>query len=301
MRRFISCLAVLIVILIASIISGCYRNENVSIKEKDVDAKDALILEIAERIKRNIDGLLIPVKDLTIKKIEDVCSLHRLEKAKITGLGGVEVIADDEKQLCGKVRDFAQFQLNSGQRKYIQSNLEKMIKLIEGCGECSREATQLKEWHSFYTKCMVRGNCYKAADFTVEIINRKQKGQSWLDRIAKWWNNEKVTVRIETRDKDSRFKVLQKIDLSEKRLAKIGIRNVKVTEKQTLNAMILKTDDNSVRQLNFVDLDILPDFCSEPPVGKRTRRLIHRIDENETVELKIKMTSLNGEVCPWKV
>ncbi|HPA58224.1 MAG TPA: hypothetical protein PLT70_12435 [bacterium] len=44
----------------------------------------------------------------------------------------------------------------------------------------------------------------------------------------------------------------------------------------------------------------MPDQCTRNTTGK-VKTLIHRINDRESVEIRIKTTDIEGEMCPWSV
>ncbi len=248
MRNFISCVIVVVIIILSSLVSGCNADsKNVKdndsktlVKERSHQVRKAVTAaQIRSKIEQKMEEeLSVSMNRINMRKIEGVCDFYNKEKGVISTLPDRNEVSmkDLDRRLCRKIRDFAHFKLNKDRfdGKAVES-LEKMEKLIDKCGTCSGELAEIKKWKSFYARCISDNNCFGSADFEIEIVN----GRKDLPWYKKMFSSEKWSVRLETRDKDRNFKVLRNLELEKRGVIQTKIKNTKIKEKYKFNATII--------------------------------------------------------------
>ncbi|MGI6393623.1 MAG: hypothetical protein ACOX2F_02645 [bacterium] len=321
MRSLISFIATFLVVVMVIFAASCSSDKKNVEKERVVPKKAMNIpysplikapkvkvrvitaAEVKERIEKKVENALaVPLEKMSLSKIEEIWDYYNKEVRFISTLEDRNSVnlENIEKRISKKALDYAHLVLLRqafGDRTLLYLN--RLEKIIIRCRKCREEIETIREWKRFYSVCIVGKRCSKEATFKIEVINGK-KDIPWYRVDKKLFDSDKFEVRVEARDENNRFKILKYFELKKRGVIIDKLSSVRIKKDYKLNATILKTNSKSVEHLNFFNIELMPDYCSDSPTGK-VRSIRHKFNEEEYIEVKVKVKSVVGERCPWNV
>jgi hypothetical protein len=269
--------------------------------QKITERAEQLINEIDVIMRNEVEKLSIPISSVNFSDIQRICQINEVKRAKIQSLrklgAGGDISIETAKRLCSKIRDFVHYNLNlrNNNPERILAVIRESERVMKGCETCTEEFAEIQKWSSFYTRCIKEKNCEKGASIVVEAVSNINK-RGFLGRFLGKSDIGEISVRIELSNSD-----VGVIDLNERGRKINGYNNISVRHGEVLKVYIIRKTRSSVEHLNFMSIDILPDFCGAGNPEGKVFPLKHRINEKEWVEVRIKTVKIGGERCPWRV
>ena len=269
--------------------------------QKIIERAEQLINDIDASMRNEVEKLSIPISSVNLSDIQRICRINEVKRAKIKSLRRLgadgDISIETAKRLCNKIRDFVHYNLNlkNNNPERILAVIRESERVMKGCETCAEEFAEIKKWSLFYNRCIKEKNCEKQASIVVETTSNINKRSLWSRVLGK---NDvgNISVRIEVANSD-----VGVIDLNERGRKINGYRNVSVRHGEVLKVYLIRETKSLTKHLNFMSVEILPDFCGSGNQEGKMFPIKHRINEKEWVEVRIKAVEIGGDTCPWRV